>query len=125
MLQNKEDGIKYLIEASKYNKKRIECILRLVRYYSLKNMPSKSYEYYKLIQNFFENDFYNNGITEHCLCINIAEYKFYLPYSMIIISDRVKDYKIGIKMYEIIFKYNHISVDQFYITNLLSNLKFF
>ncbi|NDB83918.1 MAG: hypothetical protein EB127_14525, partial [Alphaproteobacteria bacterium] len=125
MLQNKEDGIPYLIEASKYNKKRIECILRLVRYYSLKNMASKSYEYYKLIQNFFENEFYNNGITDHCLCINIGEYKFFLPYSMIIISDRVKDYKTGIKMYETIFKYGYASVDQFYITNLISNLKFF
>ena len=125
MLPNKDEGIPYLIEASKYNKKRIECILRLVRHYSLKNMASKSYEYYKLIQNFFENDFYNNGITEHCLCINIAEYKFFLPYSMIIISDRVKDYKTGIKMYEIIFKYSYVTVDKFYITNLISNLKFF
>jgi hypothetical protein len=125
MLPNKDEGIPYLIEASKYNKKRIECILRLVRHYSLKNMASKSYEYYKLIQNFFENDFYNNGITEHCLCINIAEYKFFLPYSMIIISDRVKDYATGIKMYEIIFKYSYVTVDKFYITNLISNLKFF
>ena len=125
MLDNKEEGIPYLIEASKYNKKRIESILRLVRHYSLKNMASISYEYYKLIQNFFENEFYNNGITEHCLCINIAEYKFFLPYSMIIVSDRVKDYLTGIKMYEVIFKYSYVSVDQFFITNLISNLKFF
>lgn len=125
MLENKDDGIEYLVRSSKYNSKRIECIFRLVRYYSLKNMPEKSFEYYKKIKDYYENDFYNNDITECILSVNISEYKFYLAYSMIIICDKVKDYNTGIKMYEMIFKYKYTNISQFYADNLISNLQFY
>jgi hypothetical protein len=88
-------------------------------------MPRKSYDYYRQISDYYEGDFFNNGITSRSLCINIAEYKFFLPYSMIIICDKVKDYVTGIKMYDIIFKYKYVSISQWYVTYLISNLKYF
>ena len=125
MLENKEDGLEYLVKASTYNPIRIECIFRLVKYYSLKNMPEKSFEYYKKIKDYYENEFYNNDLQGLLLCINISEYKFYLPYSMIIICDKVKDYTTGIKMFEMIFKFKYSNISQFYTDHLLSNLQFF
>ena len=125
MLENKEEGLYYLDKASEYNRNRIECIYRLVNYYLLKNDCQKSHDYYKRIQNYYENDFLNDGIKDSCLCINITEYNFYLPYSMIIVADRINNRSIGIKMYEIIFKYKFTDPQQFYITHLFGNLKFF
>jgi len=126
MIENKEEGLCYLETASKYNSNRIECIYRLVNYYLLKNDCQKSYEYYIQIQNYYENEYFNKGIGETSnLFNNLSEYNFYLPYSMIIVSDRIKNHSIGIKMYEIIFKYKFLVTNQFYITHLFGNLKFF
>jgi tetratricopeptide (TPR) repeat protein len=105
MIENKEEGLYYLDKASEYNNNRIECIYRLVNYYLLKNEYQKSYEYYKRIQNYYENEYFNEGIKYSFLFVNSTEYYFYLPYFMIIVSDRIKKRSIGIKMYEMIFKY--------------------
>lgn len=124
-IEDKEEGINFLIQASNYNPNRIECIYRLVNYYLLKNQFDRSYDYYKLVQKYYENDYYKNGITGTFLCINVSEYIFYFPYNMIIVSEKIKKYEIGIRMYEIIFKHKFIDVDQFFITHLFSNLEFF
>jgi len=128
MLENKDDGIEYLIKASNYNSKRIECIYRLVVYYDLKNIHKTSFEYYKKIKDYYENNFYNNisdNTNKNILSMNNSEYKFYLPYSMIIVADRVKEYSTGIRMYEIIFKFKYYTISQFYAHHLISNLQFF
>ena len=125
LLDVKEDGLQYLVESSKYNKDRIECIFRLVKYYSINQQPDKSYGYYKQIQTYYETEFFKNGITDRALCINTPEYIFYLPYSMIIICDKIKDYNTAIKMYEIIFKHKYTKMEQWYVTHLISNLQYF
>lgn len=121
----KEDALQYLIDAKSYSPKRLECYHRLINYHLLNDNYAKSLEYYKEIQNYYENDFYKNNIVGKYLSINITDYTFYLPYIMIIVSERTKNYNIGIRMYEIIFKYKLVIVEQFYITHLFSNLKFF
>lgn len=125
MLENKEEGLYYLDKASEYNSNRIECIYRLVNYYLLKNECQKAYKYYKRIQNYYENEYLNDGIKTKCLFINTSEYNFYLPYNMIIVSDKINNRSIGIKMYEIIFKYKFLDTTQFFITHLFNNLKLF
>ena len=125
LIQNKEEALHYLCEAKSYSPNRIECIFRLVEYYLIKQNPTKSLSYYKTIQDYYENDFYQNNIVGKYLSLNTTEYTFYLPYIMIIVSENTKQYNIGIRMYEIIFKYKFSTVPQFYITHLFSNLKFF
>jgi hypothetical protein len=43
---------------------------------------------------------------------------------MIIVSERLKKHKIGIKMYEIIFE-KKVQVGEWYVNNLMFNLQFF
>lgn len=122
--EDKETALEYLIKSTKFNPNRIECIYRLICYYTNKKEPLKAYEYYTLIQDYYENIYYNRGIDTSCLSIIIYEYNFYLPYFMIIVSERLRKYSTAVKMYEMIFKYKYVSVTQFFVTHLISNLKF-
>ena len=125
IMERKEDAISYLIDANNLSPRRIECVYRLVNYYLIKNQPEKSLEFYKLIQTTYETDFYTKGLTGKYLLVSMKDYKFLLPYDMIIVSERTKHYAIGIRMYEIILKYKSLQIEQFYITHLFHNLQFF
>ena len=48
-----------------------------------------------------------------------------LPFYMIIVSERIKDYETGIKMYLKIFNAKYLHINQWYLNNLVFNLQFF
>ena len=66
-----------------------------------------------------------NIITSNKLFVEQDIYTFYLPYYMIIVADRVKNRSIGISMYEKIFKSKPEIFGEWWIKNLLFNLRFF
>jgi hypothetical protein len=123
-----ELGVHYLILSTKFDKDRIEGIYRLVKYYCIIGLPNIAYNFYSLIQEFFENLFYTNTciikLSNNLFCLQV-EYKYFLPYYMIIVSERIKKHDIGIKMYEIIFFNKYIDAGEWWSNNLIFNLQFF
>jgi len=120
---NEQEGLYYLVESFKYDKHRIECIYRLVRYYCIKEMPEIAYAYYTLIKVYYETQYIYDDISNY-LFANKQEYDFYFPYYMIIIGERTKNFDTVIKMYYIIFKKKFVNTNQWWINNLFNNIQF-
>ena len=121
-LNKEEDGIQYLIQSHSFEKNRIEGIYRLVKYYFNKEMYDIAYSFYSLIQDFFENQFLNQIDLVNINLFNyIYEYKFYLPYYMSIIGNKLKNNELCEKMYNIIFLSKCIDVELEYLNNLIDN----
>lgn len=125
MSGNKEAALHYLVKAYKFNPKRIEAIFRLVHFYCLEGMSDVSYMYYTLIQKYYEDSFFLYGITDNFLTVDITEYTFFLPYYMIIVSDRTKHHNTGLKMFRIIFKYKYLQMSQWWVDCLFHNMQFY
>ena len=116
------EGLSYLVEAFKYDRTRIECAYRLIKYYCIQGMPDVAYMYYTMIKDFFENHYDPAKLGEK-LFAKKAEYDFFLPYYMIILGERTKHYDTCIKMYEIIFKHAYVAPD-WWTMNLFTNIQF-
>ena len=123
---NERGGLLHLIEACKYDETRIECVFRLIKYFCIQNQNSVAHSFYTLIQENYENKYMNGSFDfDGKLFIKCEEYSFYLPYYMIIVSEKLKKHDIGLKMFSIIFDKKNVNVDGFYIKNLVFNLQFF
>ena len=119
-----ENGIYYLIQSHKYDNARVEGIYHLVKHYCIHNHNEMSYLFYTLIQDYYENTYIKDTFCNK-LFISESDYSFFLPYYMIIVSERLKKYDIGLKMYDIIFTKQNVSVGEWWIKNLVFNLQFF
>jgi hypothetical protein len=117
-------GLYYLIKAYQYDKKRVESIYQLVKYYCIEKMNDVAYMYYTLIEDYYENKSLSDTMSDK-LFVRINDYFFYFPYYMIIVCERLKKYKNGIRMYEIIFEKKITGISQWWINNLINNLQFF
>jgi len=123
-LGKEEESFVYLIQSHTYCKTRVECILRLIKYYCIREMPEIALAYYTIIQDYFENKYiHDTGVTNN-LFVNKQDYDFYLPYYMIIVSERLHKYDIACKMYEIIFRQKYIHIDMWWLNNLFYNIQF-
>jgi len=122
--QMKETALYYAIESYKYDSERLECIFEVIKHYTIDNMTAVANNYYLLIKSYYENKYLNDNLSNK-LFIDTGTYEFYLPYYMIIVSERMRDYDTGIKMYEIIFKKKCEHITQWYLNNLIYNLQFF
>jgi len=113
----------YLVESFKYDKYRVECICRLVKYYCVKENLEVAIAYYSLIKEHYETKFLHHDLSNY-LFANRGDFDFYLPYYMIIVFDRKRIYDSVIKMYEIIFTKKFLNVNEWYINNLFNNIQF-
>ena len=116
------EGLPYLIESHKYDPTRLECFYRLIKYYCINGQCDIAYMYYTKIQDFFENKYDSRALSDK-LFARAAEYNFYLPYYMIIVSERTKNLVTAAKMYDIIFN-NKYSASEWWIRNLFHNIQF-
>ena len=123
-MKQEELGLHYLIESFKYNNKRVECIYRLIKYYCVKGMLEVAYAYYTLIKDYYEEEYMDDKDISSYLFMRKSEYDFYLPYYMIIVSERLKKYDTYSKMYEIIFNKQFLHAGTWYINFLYFNIKF-
>jgi beta-1,4-mannosyl-glycoprotein beta-1,4-N-acetylglucosaminyltransferase len=123
-LNDRESGFFYLVKSFKYDNERVECLYHLLVHYCCEGMHNISYNYYLNIKTFFETRYLQTDMSSK-LFINIDKYNFFLPYYMIIIADKVQDFKCVIRMYEIIFIKKQKMFEEWYIRNLLYNLQFF
>ena len=119
-----ELGLHFLVQSYKYDKKRVECVFRLIKYYCEKDAFDVAYMYYSLIKDYYENTYFEKDITEDFLSVNYSEYSFFLPYYMIIAAGQTKNCDTGILMYKIICKKKFMA-SEWFMKNLVSNLQFF
>lgn len=123
-LKQQEQGMFYLVKSFAYDRERAECLYELVSYYCANNMNEIAYGYYSIVKSFYDNSFLKTDLQDK-LFLDATKANFYLPYYMIIVSDKVKDIQTGILMYRIIFTKKHIETNKFFIGNMLYNLQFF
>lgn len=123
-LNQKETGMFYLIKAFSYDKERVECLYELVLHYCIDGMNDVAYSYYNIVKS-FHNDKYLKRDLVGKLFVDVGIAELYLPYYMILVSDKVGDHETTIQMYRIIFTKKFIESNKFFIGNMLYNLQFF
>ena len=124
LLNQKETGIFYLVKAFSYDKERVECLTELVCYYCCNDMNDVANGYYTIVKSFYNEKFLTDNLNNK-LFLDVSKANLFLPYYMILVSDKVKDYETTIQMYRIIFTKKHIERSKHYIGNMLYNLQFF
>jgi len=114
----------YLVESYHHNPRRVEGIYNLIKHYCCENQHSIAMGYYNFIKNYFENEIDDLSTK---LFARTLDYTFYLPYYMIIVSEKTKNFDIGIKMYNIIFENmkDTLLAGKWWIDNLIFNFQFF
>ena len=124
-----EKALFYLVESFRYDTERMECVFHLVVHYLLSDLPFLAYRYYSLIKDFYENRYLTSDVQGK-LFVEVDKPNLYLPYYMILVSDKVKKSIPEAKqtitnMYVIVFTKKFNSNDEFFIGNILYNLQFF
>jgi GR25 family glycosyltransferase involved in LPS biosynthesis len=109
-------GLYYLVESTKYDKTRAECIYRLVKYYTDRNMYDVAYTYYSLIKTDFESQY--GLFHKDRLFLRKQDYIFNLPNLMIPVCCKTKNTDSLMAMYEILLTNKTI-------TNSLHTQQFF
>jgi len=129
-LNQSEKGFFYLVQSFKYDTERVECLYHLLVHYCCNNMNRVAYNYYLNVKDFYENRYLHTDISSKLFTIpNI--YTFYVPYYMILIANKVQDFKCVLKMYEILFTKKPTIFTEWYvkhflfIKHFLFNLQFF
>jgi glycosyltransferase involved in cell wall biosynthesis len=119
-----DQGVPYLMESTKYDLTRVECVYRLVKHYACKELMEPAYACYEMIRKWYETDYLNDTLSSR-LFARVEEYGFYLPYFMIIVAERKKMYELGVKMYTIIWTKQIPGINEWFLNNLVHNLQFF
>ena len=123
-LNQKETGMFYLVKSFSYDKERVECLYELVSYYCCNDMNEIAYNYYNIVKSFYNERYLKDGLNNK-LFLDVSKANLFLPYYMILVSDKVNDHDTTIQMYRIIFTKKHIERSKHYIGNMLYNLQFF
>jgi len=114
-----ELGLYALVESTRFDRDRAECLYGLINHYLLKDMPDVAFKYYELL-----NPEYDSVDRSTKLFVQPDVHTFLLPYTMIIVADRVGRRDIGLKMYGVILRHRH-RPDPWYLPHLFGNAKFF
>jgi hypothetical protein len=122
-LQKNKEGLFYLVESFKYDTRRIEGIYRIIKYYCINGPVEAAYAYYTMIADHYENKYIKENVADY-LFTKKEEYDFYLPYYMVIVSQRVGRLDTCIKMLEMIFRQGYLHSGEWWIHNLFHNIKF-
>jgi len=122
-LKKNKEGLFYLVESYKYDPRRLEGIYRLIKYYCINDPVQAAYGYYTMIADHYENRYVNENVSDY-LFTKKEEYDFYLPYYMVIVSERVNRYDTCIKMLEMIFRQAYTFSGEWWIHNLFHNIQF-
>ena len=126
-LDQKEASYYYCVKSFTYDNERVEGLHKLITHYCCEGMNEIAFNYYQLVQDFVENRYLKQDATviNQKLFIDNNILSFYLPYYMIIVTEKLKKHDIGIKLYEIIFTKKTKNIPSFFIRCLLYNFRFF
>ena len=121
---NKEAGFFYLVKSAEYDRERAECYYELIKYYSGLGLYNVAHGYYGVLRDFYKNSYLKYGWNNK-LFLDVSISEFYLPYYVVIVCEKMRDYETGIHMYRIIFTKKCKIFDEWFIGNLIYNLQFF
>jgi len=124
VLKKPDAGFFYLVKSFSYDLERVECLYPLLVHYCCEDMNRIAYNYYLNIKDFFENKYLETNMSNK-LFISQDKYNFFVPYYMVLIADKVKDFNCVIRMYEIVFIKKQKMFEEWYVRNFLYNLQFF
>jgi len=114
-----ELGLYALVESTRFDCDRAECLYNLINYYLLRGMSAVAFKYYELL-----NPEYDSVDRSTKLFVQPDIHTFLLPYTMIIVADRVRRQDVGLKMYGVILRHRH-RPNPWYLPHLFGNAKFF
>lgn len=116
-----EKALHYAILSIKFDSQRVEGIFRLVQYYNSQEMHNVALNFYEIIREWYENNYYklNNPLADK-LFVDILEYDFYLPYFVLNSAAKMNNTNLIFRMYKIIFDKRKI-VHQELINTILVN----
>jgi len=77
-----------------------------------------------VLRDFYRDNYLKTGLNNK-LFVNMSISEFHLPYYVIIVCEKMRDYETGIHMYRIIFTKKCKIFDTWLVGNLLYNLQFF
>jgi hypothetical protein len=80
--------------------------------------------YYGLVKDWYENRYTKDDMSSR-LFARLSEHDFYMPYYLIIAAERVRNYALGYKMYEIMWRRKFTDVGEWWMHNLIHNMQFF
>jgi FkbM family methyltransferase len=123
-LDNKEAGFFYLVKSAEYDRERVECYYELIKYYTCSGLNDVAYGYYGVLRNFYR-DSYLKSESNNKLFVDVHISEFHLPYYVIIVCEKMRDYETGIHMYRIIFTKKCKIFETWLVSNMLYNLQFF
>jgi tetratricopeptide (TPR) repeat protein len=123
-LKDNSNFLFYLVKSYNYDKERVDGIYRLIKYYIIENENETALNYYNFIKDFYEKNCFNYTHSSK-LFLDINVYYFYLPYYMIILSEKLKIHNIGLLMYNIIFKKKIKDISEWWVKCLMFNIRFF
>jgi len=118
------EGLAFLLQSAKYDKTRVECVYRLIKYYCLADNFDLAVHYYGLVKDWYEGRYIKDDMSSR-LFARLSEHDFYMPYYLIIAAERVRNYALGYKMYEMMWQRKYTDVSEWWIHNLVSNMQFF
>jgi len=125
MLKQHESGFYYCVKSFSYDNERGEGLFQLIQHYCCENMNEVAYSYYSLIKDFMETRYLQVGNISDKLFIDNTILQFLLPYYMIIVSEKTRNYNTGVIMFKIVFTKKLRGMQEFYVKCLLFNLQFF
>jgi GR25 family glycosyltransferase involved in LPS biosynthesis/tetratricopeptide (TPR) repeat protein len=123
-LNKPEMAYYYCVKSFNYDSERGEGLYHLIQHYCCEGNNEIAYAYYSLIKNYLENNYLTSPPPSK-LFVDNNILNFFLPYFMIIVSEKTRNYKTGIKMFSIIFNKKPRGIPNFYIGCLIHNLQFF
>jgi FkbM family methyltransferase len=123
-LDKKKEGFFYLIKSAEYDRERAECYYELIKYYSGSGLHNVAHGYYGVLRDFYRDTYLNDDLNNK-LFVNMSISEFHLPYYVIIVCEKMRDYDTGIHMYRIIFTKKCKIFDKWLVGNMLYNLQFF
>lgn len=118
------DGLPFLLQSTKYDRTRVECVYRLIKHYCLADMFDVAINYYGLVKDWYETRYCSDNMSSR-LFARLSDHDFYMPYYLIIAGERVRNYALGYKMYEIIWRRKFVDVGEWWMHNLIHNMQFF
>lgn len=117
---NRENGMYYLVRSYNYDKTRVEGIYNLVVHYCCEGQHEIAHHYYSFVKDWYEVN-YQKDFSGHP---DQYIYDFFLPYYMIISSQRIGRLDTASFVSKVIFTKKHKNVNSWFVRNLVHNIQF-
>jgi GR25 family glycosyltransferase involved in LPS biosynthesis len=123
-LNKPEMAYYYCVKSFNYDSERGEGLYHLIQHYCCEGNNEIAYAYYTLMKEYLENRYLNTPQGSK-LFIDNNVLNFFLPYYMVIVCEKTRNFQSGIKMFSIIFNKKSKGIPNFYIGCMIHNLQFF